>query len=243
MLSRVFSLFLLLGTSLLTACGGSEELTVDDNCACGFYTSEAGTKIMAWPDGSRIQFEFDTHFTPSLRPAVKSAALAYNNVLAKTSIQLDVTTSNAPSYRGDPDALTRDGINGIYLVDEPWPFPDGQEAEGMTVVQFDPAGIVEADIYIRLAGLVHPNSTVAPFYSILPIDRAAILLSDVNVRWARVLNLHEMGHALGLVHSEKPNAVMNPIVWLELADQGLNSTDISTLSQGYALRDTRFLQP
>lgn len=243
MLSRTFLLVLVAGSGLLTACGSSEEFTVDDTCACGFYTSQAGSKIMTWPEGSQIRFDFDAQFTQNLRPAVKSAALAYNNVLAKTSIQLDVNSSNAPTYRGNPDQLSRDGVNGIYLVDEPWPFPDGQEAEGMTVVQFDPAGIVEADIYIRLAGLVHPNSTVAPFYSILPIDRAAILLSDVNVRWARVLNLHEMGHALGLVHSEKENAVMNPYVWLELSDTGLGTADISTLSKGYELRNTRFLQP
>lgn len=228
---------------LLANCGKS-DFKVTDDCACGFYTVNGSTdQMLSWPDGKAVAFEFDKNFPQELRPAVVSATATYNNVLAKSQVQINFQESKAPTYEGDPDKLARDGVNGIYYVPEPWPWNDGADTEGMTVVQFSGDAIVEADIYLRANGLNQAGVAPSITYQNLPIDMVNSASSNPNLKWARVLALHELGHALGLVHKSSGISIMRPIVWLDLADIGLADDDIQTLSQRYKLKDVAFLKP
>ena len=251
----------LLGMSILILTSGcGRNLKVKKDCPCGFYTSDSG-KILAWPDGDSVNFVFEKSFPKELRFAVASAAENYNHLLDKTHLALSPTDESAPAMKDiNPDSVSSDGINGVYWVPEPWPWKDKDpNSDAMTVVVFKRGRIVEADLFFRERSFQGPIQipNEASFSSImnskptsLLTDAGSITTSTVadpaeitqgassNVKWIYTIGVHEFGHALGRVHTDREDSIMHPTVSLESIKRPFTDWDVETFNHVYHVTDT-----
>lgn len=189
-------------------------------CPSGYSSVDDCQSNIKWPDGSQIALHFDASMTPGFRKPILDAVDELNTTLAATRFDLDPEARRlAPPYSGDPSAMSRDGVNGVYIVGEPWPFPNSPDSDAMTVTSFNAKNIIEMDIYFRARSY--------------PAD---IAKQARALRFARVMALHELLHGLGLSHSDAPDALMQPVLRSTFIDRHLGSSDLLVLSREYALR-------
>jgi hypothetical protein len=151
MRTPAFSLIFALSTLVaLGACG----YEIRNDCVeCGFYTDASGKKIMHWPEGSQIEFEFNAGFPTDKREAIVAVTTVYTSAFENISLSVDPSRSSAPDYSGsNPDEISEsimnDGVNGIYWVTGEWPWARSNPgSDAMTYVSFKLGQIVEADIF------------------------------------------------------------------------------------------------
>jgi hypothetical protein len=86
-------------------------------------------------------------------------------------------------------------VNAVLFRDSVWPYPESEDALGLTNVAFNPVTgvIVDADIEV--------NGT-EPLSISDELPQSGYDLQSILT--------HEVGHFLGLAHSRDPNAVMRP---------------------------------
>jgi len=225
----------------LSACG---DFQINSDCECGFYTSSSGIKIH-WNDGSRVKFVTHSDMPEAHRLALTHIEKSFNETLNRTQISIDVTSNSAPSMTNNtPDSVSGDGINGIYYVRGNWPFYDTDNtgkkitsnADAMTVIRADPRGLIEADIFFReesfrLTSAEERMDKLSPQETALWIQKSA----PENVAWMYKVGAHEMGHAMGLVHTSK-KSIMTPQVSLNPLDKLFTDRDITTIAQVYDVK-------
>ena len=131
--------------------------------------------------------------TPRSRDVGADAA-AELEVALRTWSEVTCTSFRA-RYDGERDGLVPgdDGINGIFFHDTTWPAELEAGALAQTIVTLDAGGkIHDADIHVN--GVDHRFS----------LDGAP------GTQDLRSVLVHEIGHALGLGHSQDPIATMAP---------------------------------
>jgi hypothetical protein len=182
--------------------------------AFALKTTDAG-KPVRWQH-DRVELRID--------PALESA-------FGKEAVR-DAAVVAGEAWRGlanAPDVVIADGApaaydakkrgNGIYLLND-WPFAHDQVA--MTITTYTASGtIVGVDILVngeRSFDMLPEPSNGAPQH-----DLAAVLT-------------HEVGHALGLAHSEEdPDATMYPHIRAgETHQRSLSSDDEAAIMEAYA---------
>jgi hypothetical protein len=98
----------------------------------------------------------------------------------------------------------------------------------MTVVRFTRGRIVEADIYYRAASF--PSQNITP-------DSAGFrpLEASIDAQYIYVITVHEVGHALGRVHTTNEDSIMFPQVGLDFVSQPFSLWDLETFQSVYQL--------
>lgn len=208
----------------ISACGKESKETALNlkECPSGYASVDDCQSNITWPDGSQIPLHFEEKITTDFRRPLIEAASELNQTMMSTQFVLDVDGQRpAPPYHGDAYAMAKDGVNGIYLVDEPWPFANSKDSDAMTITSFNRKNIFEMDIFFRARSF--------------PAD---IQKQERALRFARVMSLHEMLHGLGLVHSDATDALMQPVLRTSFIDRHLGNSDLLVLSREYRLRPT-----
>lgn len=182
--------------------------------AFALKTTEAGRPVR-WQH-SRVELRIDPRLEAAFgAEAVKRAAVVAGEAWRGLANAPDVVIADGAPAPYD----TEQRNNGIYLLAE-WPYDHDQVA--MTVTSYTPGGeIVGVDILVngqRSFEMLPEPSNGAPQH-----DLAAVLT-------------HEVGHALGLAHSEEdPDATMYPrIAAGETHQRTLSADDEAAIMEAYA---------
>lgn len=238
--SQISRIFALIAPLLLSACG-ARVLHVNDQCDCGFYTTDGG-QMLHWNDGAQLVFEFHSSVPASARPSISAAMDVYNETLANTHLAvLDATASPAPDY--DFGEAKQDGVNGIYWVNGDWPWEKSNPgSDAMTVVTFRENQVVEADLFFRAKSFATQNTdamSTAEDTDLLQSLRAmgkSTSSAGTTLAEVFVIAVHELGHSIGRVHSKHDESIMFPAVGLGFLRNPIGSYDRGILSSVYKLK-------
>jgi hypothetical protein len=221
---RVFISFLI---SLQLAGCGLKKRTVSDQGDGAFYTDSSGQRLH-WPEGSKIIFSLSSNFPEEWRSAFEGATGAYNDLFLKLRLEVAPTPNTAPEPKnGDPNSVSGDGVNGVYVLGGVWPWKDKDpHSDAMTVVTFSDSGIREADIFFRESSFSTGGTYVA----------GSPQTSSSSVQWIYMIAIHELGHALGRVHTDQPDSIMNPTVSISNIAEPFTTWDRQMFSEIYQIR-------
>jgi len=182
--------------------------------AFSLKTTDSGVPVR-WQQG-RVELRIDPRLEEAFgAQAVKRAAVVAGDAWRGLANAPDVIIADGAPAPYDADKRN----NGIYLLTE-WPYDDDQVA--MTITSYTTYGeIVGVDILVngeRSFEMLPEPSNGAPQH-----DLAAVLT-------------HEVGHALGLAHSEEdPDATMYPNIRAgETHQRSLSADDEAAIAEAYA---------
>ncbi len=231
---------------LVGAC--AQPLQISKSCDNGFYTTTEG-HIMQWPDGQRVDFEMHESVPEEMRPALGTASGLYNDLLARTSLNLDETPSRkTPTFRGEVDGVSGDGLNVVYWVeDKNWAWAESDpNAVAMTVVSFSQDGIQEADVFFKASSYGSVGTAASALVEGVnnlirsPATVFQPLAADFQEQKAYLIGVHEFGHSLGRCHSESSDSIMyatvNPSDQDQLSDP-FSDGDVTTFKKAYSVAE------
>ncbi len=105
----------------------------------------------------------------------------------------------------------RDGNANVFMFrDEEWPYANGEDALGLSTIRFDPNTGFIYDVDVEI------NGTDTPISIGDPVRRGQADLASILT--------HEVGHFLGLSHSDEKDATMLP--GYSPGDDGLRSLEL-----------------
>lgn len=167
-----------------------------DQNNCGFVQNVYGERIV-WKTKDLIPLYISSSIPEKLRPAIYRAVKTWESHVGRSLFQI---IENNGAVGSNPK---KDGINGIYFLNQ-WE-SDKKSEQGRTSVYWAADQIMEADIRIN-----------AEDFSFYDLDKNDIIYSSNTVRAYsgsdaysfEALVLHELGHFLGLKHTDAKGSVM-----------------------------------
>lgn len=209
---KISSLLVLLA---ITACS-EESQNLRTDCGTGFYGNE-DCAIIHWPSGSPLVFFFADDFPIDQRDTVEQGIESYSSIMEND--QVVYRDQLISTYSGNPGAHRGDGKNGIYWIDEDWPWEDTNPGSiAITRITVDNDRIIEADIFFKASS----------FASYQPQE------NNLVYRWLYLASVHEVGHALGRTHSNDRNSIMAPSLNTRLFTSPLDN-DIPIFVKVYSI--------
>jgi hypothetical protein len=156
---------------------------------------------------------------PGAADAVRAALATWSAALPGVELTVAPGECDAPGY-----VLRGRNLNTITVIDHDWPYDDGVMAVTIVTVDYQNNRIVDADIVFNAA---------QNHFKVLDAH------SKRGGSFADVQNTitHELGHALGLQHVEKLDAVMYPMAYNGDVDKrDLTHDELSGLDVLYPLQ-------
>lgn len=170
---------------------------------CGFVLNSEGQRV-SWKNTQKVDFYADPTVPLNLQISIARAADTWNHAIGRTLIVVSQSSQSHP--------IQWDGVNTIYY-DTNWQGSDHREGECHWDANYN--RITESDIVINAKNFSYTSNT--PYW--WEIDFESLIL-------------HEMGHALGLDHTEI-NSVMAPTLAQGVVRRTLSSVDESNIKCEY----------
>ena len=207
--SRSGGVFWILLLSLLVAgCSpGTEGSSVQSSC--GFVQNVYGERI-SWKGQLPIRLLVDPSVPVAYRTAVQAATQTWNRNAKKEIFRLEFSSGPLPLVRGD-------GLSVLSFLSD-WEAGRASE-QGRTTISWVGDRIKDADVRV--------NARDFTFYSgPLASDRR----DAVNLE---ALILHELGHVLGLKHSDSMTSVMAVYLPAQTDRVELTASELESLGCEY----------
>lgn len=198
------------GLMALSGCGlrFDQKLATISEPSCGFFQSPTGARI-SWSSRTPVSLYVSTNWPSEFRKTVDHAAGIWNEAQnrAFVTVYFDAAAVGATA--------AQDGLNGLYWMTS-WSDQRTNE-QGITTLRFKNEKATEADIKINAKNFV--------FYESTPTEYGQIHLSSLLV--------HELGHFLGLSHTDVPERVMFPYLSPNFMREKLFPEDLAELACEY----------
>jgi predicted Zn-dependent protease len=188
---------------LMISCSQGQQPSSEE--ACGFVQNAYGQRVTL-KDAPLLKLYFDQNFPTQYYADVETAIEAWETVIGRKvfDLQPDPLPASSPA---------QDGVSVIYWMTT-WDSLN-QTQQANTTIYWEGNTITEADIKID-----------ASYYSISDTP-------SPNTVDMQSLVLHELGHALGLVHDNTDQSVMNAYLNSDYERRTLYSADLSHIQCGY----------
>ena len=204
--ARVLStLFLILFGALSSSCGvllgpgNEDDLATESQASCGFLQNSYGQRV-SWKQTSPVLFYFDSRFSDDDEKSFIHAAQTWENVVGRP-LAIFQRMKDGESWPAGPD-----GRNTIYFLMD-WPAGLASQ-QAVTNLYWKRNSIIDSDIKVNEAYFSYffkePDNSRVHFESLM---------------------IHEIGHALGLIHSQEAPTVMWPYLALGIVRDQLSAKD------------------
>jgi len=150
--------------------------------ACGFVQNSEGQRV-SWKTSGLVKLYYDTSVPPAMYPAIENAIHTWEASIGRHIFQLSGVIDGGGSAK-------QDGTSVIYWMHE-WDPNKVATEQARTDIYWIGDELTEADLSFNAKGFSITTNPVGG--------------GDVD---AESLVLHELGHALGLVHEPSPASVM-----------------------------------
>lgn len=194
----------------LMAC--QRQLTPQQSCQ---FLQNQDRQRVSWNDAVPVPLYIHSSVPPEAYESIEAAIKTYDEVLGHKSFEIRGYGSTGPS------TPTRDGYSIIYWMAD-WE-PERAKEQGRTTVYWSGNTIYEADIRINASERSGLNFHML---SSPPVPATVDLKS---------LFIHELGHALGLDHSDLAGSIMNTHLEEGRSRAILSDNDVANLKCEYAL--------
>lgn len=166
---------------------------------CGFVQNVYGQRI-AWKTKGTIDLVITKDVPTQLRPAIYRAAATWEKDIGEKLFNI------TEDYQRIGASPSKDGKNGIYFLSS-WE-SDRHSEQGRTTVYWGGDQIMEADIRINGEDFSYYDQDKSNL--VISASRAGQVYAMGTVEGYNfeALMLHEMGHLLGLKHSDVKSSVM-----------------------------------
>jgi hypothetical protein len=198
----------ILGLSLVVALCASCSRRLEPQEPCGFGLSSINSQRVLWHLTGPVVVYLHASVPDQAKPAITRAVWTWNEAAGREVLRL------APAVlQSSTTDREIDGDNVIYWNVETW--YRGEHKQAVTIVRSAGATVYDTDIFVN-----------AHDYA----------LSDGGEFWAvdiESLLVHELGHVLGLLHSEDLMSSMYYSLGVGDIRRGLSPHDVSNIRCGY----------
>lgn len=186
---RIRILLLIFLVSSLGACKNITDQYQDvqiasaDEKSCGFIQNSGGARV-SWDNRVPVEFFIEQNVPERYRTAIVNAAENWNRASGKTLLKTSMQLVTSDQWKVDAK-------NIIYWIDRSGVFSSSTQ-QAKSLLRWTGAQMSDVDILI--------NAHNWTFYLTEPETGAALHLESLMV--------HELGHALGLIHQPISKSVM-----------------------------------
>jgi len=213
--SWILRLFMI--STLVSSCAKNEESYQDQSLAsaqeasCGFILNSKGYRV-SWKQSLPIVFQFSKNFPNQYKERFKIALNKWNQASSRNLFVLSDEIHSSTFAQADQK-------NVIYWVNEIGIFKSTEQAK--TIARWVGTQLTDTDILINAHDWVFEESTATANH----LDNQLDLVS---------LQMHELGHSLGITHRSLFKSVMYPYLQANTQrDVLLDHPDISDLDCEY----------
>lgn len=207
-------IFVLMVVWVLTACGvQSDPETHDlpqkvmpsemDKLCSRLYRKNIRGKRVSWKGAVPVTFSFDSSFPPDFVPAVKSAINSWNKAAGFELFR-------AKEYRAGNSLPANDGQNTFYFLNND-ERGSALRADVKSLFRED-GSVAVTQLYYRANQIIDTDIIFDGIANSFSNSRFHLNSFDVEA-----IALHELGHALGLMHNDE-----NPFSTMFYADSPLS---------------------
>lgn len=191
---------------------------------CGFVQNVYGQRI-SWKTREPIDIVINTEVPAQLRPAIYRAAKTWEDQIGQKLFNIIENSSQASS------GPSKDGKNGIYFLST-WE-ADRKSEQGRTSVYWAADQIMEADIRINASQFSFYDKDHSALVLARSTDGTVSAYASQDGYNFEALILHELGHLIGLKHSELSASVMATHLSAYTDRVVLSDTDIQSVQCVY----------
>lgn len=198
------------GLAMVQAC--SEQISPESSCN---FVQNGQYQRVSW-DKKQITLQLDSSVPSQYVSSFETAIQIWNTKLANTVIVLQKTGTT-----GTVGSARKDGVSKIYWRNT-WDDNKPNE-QARTTVYWSGNRIYEADLQVNAKNFAYFTSTQAPSYDQVHLESLVV---------------HEIGHVLGLAHTNSSGSVMKPNLLSGYKRDEPGQADLSSLKCEYQLSNS-----